>query len=80
MAYQHCESHLGTGSVDCFWEAVESNLKNRNIHCSPLITPCLGSIGMNSIISEWCYKETVFQRNYRKMTIFSINSFIKFHG
>ena len=80
MAYQHYESHLGTGSVDCSWEAVESNLKIKNIQCSPLITLCFGSVGMNSVISEWCYKETVFQRNYRKMTISPINSFAKFHG
>ena len=40
----------------------------------------LGSIGMEGIISEWCYKGTILQRNYRKMTIswsFSYNSVVK---
>ena len=43
----------------------------------------LGSIGMDRVISELCYKGTILQRNYRKMTIkwsFSYNSFVKFHG
>ena len=43
----------------------------------------LRSIGMDRVISESCYKETILQRNYRKMTIswsFSFNSFVKFHG
>ena len=30
---------------------------------------------MDCDISESCYKETILQRNYRKM-----NSFVKFHG
>ena len=37
---------------------------------------------MNPFISELCYKGTILQRNYRKMTIkwsFSLNSFVKFH-
>ena len=28
----------------------------------------LGSIGMDHVISEPCYKGTILQRNYRKMT------------
>ena len=43
----------------------------------------LGSRGMNRVTSELCcYKGTILQRNYRKMTIiwsFSNNSFVKFH-
>ena len=44
---------------------------------------CLRSIGMDCVISESCYKETILQRNHWKMTIswlFSNISFIKFHG
>ena len=40
---------------------------------------CLGSIGMDRVISELCYKMTIILWNYRKMT-FSFNSFVKFHG
>ena len=29
----------------------------------------LGSIGLDRVISELCYKETLLQGNYRKMTI-----------
>ena len=42
-----------------------------------------GSIGMDHVISELCYKGTILQRNYRKMTIvwsFFYTSFVKFHG
>ena len=38
---------------------------------------------MVRVICELCYKETILQRNYRKMTIpwsFSNNSFVKFHA
>ena len=57
------------------------------IQCSPFVTLFLRSIGMDSIIREACYKGTILQRNYRKMTIpfynfFGIvifyNSFAKF--
>ena len=44
---------------------------------------CLGSIGMNLDISQLCYKGTILQRNYRKMTMnwsVSFNSFVKFPG
>ena len=53
------------------------------LHCSPFIKPCLGSIGMDRVISESFYKGTNLQRNCRKMTIlwsFSYNTFLKFHG
>ena len=53
------------------------------IQYSPFIMLYLGSIGMDCAISEPCYKGTILQRNYRKMTIkwsFSYNSFVKFHG
>ena len=36
---------------------------------SPFIRLCLDSIGMDSFVSELCYKWTILQRNYRKMTI-----------
>ena len=37
---------------------------------------------MDGVISESCYKGTILERNYRKMTIssFSYNSFVKFHS
>ena len=41
---------------------------NFNVQCSPFIAPCLRSIGMNYVISESCYKGTILQRNYKKMT------------
>ena len=50
---------------------------------SPSTTLCLGSIGIDHVISRSCYKGTILQRNYRKMTIvwsFSYNSFVNFHG
>ena len=52
------------------------------VHCSPFIGLCLGSIGMDSVIGELFYKGAILQRIYRKMTIlwsFSYNSFVKFH-
>ena len=33
---------------------------------SPIITLCLASIGMDSVLCELCYKGTLLQRNYRK--------------
>ena len=53
------------------------------VQCSPFITIYSGFTGMDLVISESCYKGTILQRNYRKMTIlwsFSYNSFVKFHG
>ena len=53
------------------------------IQPSPFIMLCLGSIGMNCVVSEPCYKWTILQRNYRKMTIlwsFSYNSYVIFYG
>ena len=50
----------------------------------PVIKLCLGSIGMDSVISDPCYKGAHLQRAvilyYKKMTIFSYISFVKFHG
>ena len=37
----------------------------------------LGYIGMDHVITEYCYKGTILQRYYRKMTY---NYFVKFHG
>ena len=33
------------------------------IQCSPVIMLCLGSIGIDSVISELCSKLTILQRN-----------------
>ena len=38
---------------------------------------------MDCVIRELCYKGTILQRNYEKLTIswsFLYNSFVKFHG
>ena len=43
----------------------------------------LESIEMDHVLSESCYKGTILQRSYRKMTMlwsFSYNSFVKFYG
>ena len=56
--------------------------KIEGVQCSPFIMLCLGSIGNDHAMSEPCYKGTILQKNYRKMTIiwsFFINSFVKFH-
>ena len=48
-----------------------------------LIAQCLGSIALDLVMSKSCYKGTILQTNYRKMTIkwsFSYKSFVKFHG
>ena len=37
-----------------------------------IIVQYLGSIGIDNVIIESCYKGTIFQRNYRKMTIFMV--------
>ena len=53
------------------------------MQCSPFIMLCFGSIEIDHVISELCYKGTILQKNYRKMTIlwsFSYNSFVKFCG
>ena len=37
----------------------------------PCMKLCLGSIGMDCVISESCYNRgTILQRNYRKITIY----------
>ena len=59
-----------------------SNIPPEVVQCISFITICLGSIGMNGVISRSCYKGTILHRNDRKMTIlwsFSYNSFVKFH-
>ena len=46
---------------------------------SPFIRLCLESKGIDHVLSESCYKGTILQRHYRKMTIkwsFSYNSFV----
>ena len=54
-----------------------------HFQCCPYIMLCLGSIGMEHVISESCYTETILLKNYRKMSMklsFSYNSFVNFHG
>ena len=44
---------------------------------------CMGSIGMDCVKSELCYKGTILQRNYGKMTFarkFSYDPFVKFYS
>ena len=49
-----------------------------SIHeCTPFITLNLGSIGVDRVISEPCYKGTILQGNYRKMTIPLQNFMVK---
>ena len=46
----------------------------------PFIMLCLGSTGIEHVILDLCYKETILQRNYRKIIIvwsFSCNFFEK---
>ena len=38
------------------------------IHFNPFIILSLGSIEMDHVISELCYKGVVLQKNYRKIT------------
>ena len=33
-----------------------------SVHVSPFITLCLGSIGMDTVLSELCYKGTILQK------------------
>ena len=40
-----------------------------HVQCSLFITLCLGSIRMDQVIRKSCYKGTILQRNYFKMTI-----------
>ena len=55
-------------TLDCF--SVRPSSFKKNIQCSPFITLCFGSIGMDHVISELCYyKGTIFQMSYGKMTI-----------
>ena len=50
------------------------------VQCSPFMTLYLGSMGTDCVISESCYKGTIFQRNYRKIPwSFSTNYVVKFH-
>ena len=47
-----------------------------DIQCSPFIMISLGSIGIDSVIGELCYKGIILQRNYRKMTSYGHFSII----
>ena len=65
---------------------MESKPQNPELRNNPVnFHPCIFGAHTNRqyIKSEACYKRTISQRNYRKMTIswsFSYNSFVKFHG
>ena len=51
------------------------------IRCSSFITSCLGSIGIDPVISDFVFLSEILQKNYKKMTMlwsFSCNSFVKF--
>ena len=53
-----------------------------NAQLSPFIM-LFRSIGIGFVVNDPCYKGTILQKNYRKMTIswaFSYNSFVKLHG
>ena len=39
------------------------------VQCNPSVMLCLGSIGMDCVVSESCYRGTILQWNYRKITI-----------
>ena len=60
----------------------QAYLGNR-LQCSPFYNSMIGAHRNSCVISKFCYKGTILQRNYRKMTIswpFSYNSFVKFYG
>ena len=48
---------------------LQCNSSFTKIKVQSLYNPNFGSIGMDHVISELCYIETILQRNYRKMTI-----------
>ena len=54
----------------CLWSVHVYDLKNTTVvHGSPFITLCLGSIELDCVISEPCYKGIISYRNYRKIII-----------
>ena len=57
------------GKLQFLYENLKKNVIATKTQYSPFIILYLGSIGMDRVISEPCYKETILQRNYRKMTI-----------
>ena len=64
---------------------VSTGLSQPSLHTkySHFIMLVWGSIGMDYVKRGLCYKGTILQRRYRKMTIswsFSYISFVKFHG
>ena len=44
-------------------------IEKSEIQGSPFITLCLGSIELDRVISEPCYKGIILERNYWKITI-----------
>ena len=39
------------------------------VQCSPFVMLCLGYMGLDHVISEFCFKGAILHRNYRKMAI-----------
>ena len=51
------------------WMLVADRKWKKEVQCNLFIALCFGSIEMDHVISEPCYKRTILQWNYRKMTI-----------
>ena len=49
-----------------------------HVQCYPFITLCLGSIGMDHVIIELCYKGIILQKNYWNGHFPKV-LFVKFH-
>ena len=65
----------------CFDMVTYFYIKDIQHECSAVYSPMFG--GIDQVRNELCYKGTILQRNYRKMTIlwsFSLDSFVEFHG
>ena len=60
----------GPVHVTIWWVCCSTILRNSSftkIKVQSLYNPNFGSIGMDHVMSELCYIETILQRNYRKM-------------
>ena len=80
----HGQVSLAAVNQICVIHKAMNSCKNLKIHKDFFktvnITLCLGSIGMDCIITETCYKGTILQKNYRKMTIPLSNFMVKIFG
>ena len=64
----HRNNHYGTETY------CNNNFHKNKVKCSLFIMLNVGPyIGTDHVISELCYKGTIFQRNYRKMDHFMVN-------